>query len=382
MLRCECPLCGKKNTIQTEIFRRDFTMLQGIVPFKSYKVYECNDCGMIYAGDIQESMPLNEYYDKMSRYEGDSFVTSTVMNEFYEREADFISNFVDTSVSILDIGCAHGGLLHELKCRGFNDVEGLELSQKNAAYGKKEYGIDIHVGGIGCGFKLDKKYDLVILSETLEHIDNIRQSIDEIATFLKKGGQIFIAVPSVECFPKHEDLYQEFSAEHINYFTYEALINLMRCFGMCLKAKMLDDYDCMGLAGSSFTLWEKGEAQKARPSFAEIDRYLSKCKTVEDYFRKELGTKDYSQGFYIWGGGTQTAMLYQLKMFPVFAVKGIIDSNMNLVGEYVNDIKVYQPNDLKILPNRPILISSQYAQEAIYKQIKEMNINNEIWTLW
>lgn len=92
MNRKRCPVCGKDNEKVKKTFNREFSEFGNIFPFSSYSVYECNDCGMIYAGDIQESMPLNEYYDKMSRYEGDSFVTSTVINEFYEREGLTISH--------------------------------------------------------------------------------------------------------------------------------------------------------------------------------------------------------------------------------------------------------------------------------------------------
>lgn len=336
---------------------------------------------MIYAGDMVESMPLNEYYNKMSRYDGDTYVLSPKIKSFYERETEFISKYVDKSSSILDIGCAFGGLLHELQMHGYSKVEGLELSEKNASYAKDHYGINVHIGGIGYGTVLDGKYDLVILSCTLEHIFDICGCVDEIKSFLNDNGKIFFAVPAVEDFTSHEDLYQEFSTEHINYFTFASLINMMKKFGMRLIDKKIDRYDLMGLSGNSFTIWEKGETESQTVDFKGIDDYMAQCSELEKSVRLVFKRRDYPKGFYIWGAGTQTAMLYQLDVFPDSAVREIVDSNKNYTGEIIYGHQIKSPDALKMLPELPVLISSAYAEKAITEVIHKMKLKNEIWTL-
>lgn len=383
-LRKKCPICEKSNMKSKMIINRDFSGYKSITPFTSYNVYACNECGMVYAGDIEENIPLDIYYDQMSKYEGDIYVLSPVVEACYEREALFIEKYVNKNARILDIGCAFGGFLNVLKQHGFRNVEGLELSKKNAKYAKEHYDIDVHIGGIGYDVSLPEKYNLVILNGTLEHLLDIRKCIAQIKTFLNDDGRIFLQVPAVEDFASHTDLYQEFSTEHINYFSMPALSNLMRLYGMKNEANTIDHQSIMGLSGNSLSLWKNGggvEIIRETPDFSYIDRYMDQCKKFSDKIINELRDKDYSQGFYIWGAGTQTAMLYQMNAFPHDAVKGIIDSNANYQGKTICGNEIIAPAQLKRLPPAPILISAQYAQNAIIKAIHDMGIDNDIWTL-
>lgn len=127
--------------------------------------------------------------------------------------------------------------------------------------------------------------------------------------------------------------------------------------------------------------WWGVEIIRETPDFSYIDRYMDQCKKFSDKIINELRDKDYSQGFYIWGAGTQTAMLYQMNAFPHDAVKGIIDSNANYQGKTICGNEIIAPAQLKRLPPAPILISAQYAQNAIIKAIHDMGIDNDIWTL-
>ena len=153
----------------------------------------------------------------------------------------------------------------------------------------------------------------------------------------------------------------------------------MSMSGMRLEAKTIDRHDLMGLSGNSFTLWQTGDANKENVDLHFLDAYISQCKIVEDSIREKLSGVDYTNGFYIWGAGTQTAMMYQLDMFPQESVKGIVDSNKNYHGEQIYGCTIMSPMELKTLPELPILISAQYAQTAILNQIKDMGLNNEVW---
>ena len=147
---------------------------------------------------------------------------------------------------------------------------------------------------------------------------------------------------------------------------------------------MEDTTTLMGLAGNSFTLFTDGaeELQPAEPDFEALKQYLTNSQAVADAIRTKLQAKDFSQGFYIWAAGTQTAMLYQLGLFPQEAVRGIFDANRNLWGEKIFGLEVMSPERLKDRPPLPVLISSAYAQEANKKQMKEMALENPVWDIW
>ena len=216
---------------------------------------------MVYAGDIEESLPLDEYYEKMSRYEGDSYVLSPDMMAFYAREADFLVKYVKKDAFILDIGCAFGGLLKELKDRGFIHLDGLEPSDKNVKYAKDTFKLDVYQGGLGVHSCLNRMYDVVILSEGLEHLVELHKCAEELKAYLKPGGMLFIAVPDVDEFKKYADLYQEFSVEHINYFSIGALEKLFSLHDIGLLYHEVDEIPLGNLAGSAFSLWKVGKKE-------------------------------------------------------------------------------------------------------------------------
>lgn len=41
ILRHECPVCGRLNTENREVFYRDFHMMPDLTPFRCYTVYVC-----------------------------------------------------------------------------------------------------------------------------------------------------------------------------------------------------------------------------------------------------------------------------------------------------------------------------------------------------
>ena len=184
-----------------------------------------------------------------------------------------------------------------------------------------------------------------------------------------------------ENFDSHKDLYQEFSIEHINYFTLSGLKNLMSQYGMRLVKYRVDDHESAGLAGIVYTLWDKGPSKSDKPRKNILDGYIHHCDEYAKYIKNLLSKKNMENGFYIWCAGTMTAMLYQLNLFPDDKVLGIIDSNENLQGKSVKGLKIEPPERLRIMRNTPILIASQQAITSIKNYISLLGLKNEVWTL-
>lgn len=387
VIRLECPVCGCGNVQSEKVFKRDYRGYRSIAPFSFYNVYVCPVCGMVYAGDLEVSMPIHKYYEKMSRYEGDSFVLSSAIEEYYKRCADFIVDNVDKSNSILDVGCAFGGLLNILKQRGFSRVFGLEPSEKNVQYAKNQFGITVYQGGLGKGKYFQDKYDVVILSGVLEHLVDCNPCIREVKNYLNDDGKLVVVVPDLEDFENHADIYQEFSVEHINYFNLFSIENMMHRYNMRLKDVHHDRVPVYGLAGNLFTIWQKEEdkqtdlvrekeSSRVDETRLQVKRYLDLCQTTAEKVENKMSSWKFSDGFYIWGAGTQTAMLYQLGIIDSKLVHGIFDSNENYYGEEIFGCKIQKIDQLKMLPNRPIMLSSQYAQDSMKRTLDKAEITN------
>lgn len=111
---------------------------------------------------------------------------------------------------LLDIGCSFGVLAFELARRGYQ-VTGVDvnpvsielanqineiLKLKNVSFSSTDF--------IGNRF-LAGEFDIVVMVEALEHIQDDRHAIDEIHRILREGGVFIVSVPYAEAI-------QEFSA--------------------------------------------------------------------------------------------------------------------------------------------------------------------------
>lgn len=392
ILRRQCPICGRMNVENKKIFERDFSSCSDIVAFKRYDVYQCNVCNLVYAGDIEESMPLDDYYEKMSRYEGDNYVISPKLEKHYKFVSSTIGSKLNKGANILDVGCAFGGLLNEFKVNGFENVFGLEPSRKNCDYAMQKYGIKVYQGLLGNNNELNgKKYDLILLNGVLEHLVDVRSRIADCKSLLKEDGLLALTVPDIAMFKEHEDLYQEFSAEHINYFGIDSLNMIMSDEGFISEDYQQDHESLMGLAGNMVTLWrnggtkhrkENGLLRNLKDSRQELELYMKMCQTFQNKVTQKMEHYDIHGGYYIWGAGTNTAMLIQLGIIKPELIRGVFDSNKNYQGcsAYGHIIEI--PQALKTREEYPIIISSQYAFNVIKSAIEDMELKNGIINLF
>lgn len=384
VLRKKCPICMSDD--KKIIFYRDFTGMNELVPYRKYNVVRCNSCKMLYAGDLHENMSLEAYYKSISKYESKNYRISDSISKYYDRLSKYILDNIDQQATILDVGCAFGGLLNTLKKHGYSNLTGLEPSRDNCNYAKDNYNIEVKQGFIGDGKLRKDKYELIILSAVLEHVADLHNCINEITSMLTPDGKICIVVPDANTFYLNRDLYQEYSTEHINYFTIDSLKKLFSMHNFSCVSYTVDKEFFSGLAGNIFSIWcrDKGIFENNVVVEDNIELYMNVCDEMAGRFKNimEHNNTIIESGLYVWCAGTLTAMLFQIGILNNRNVKGIFDSNLNYQNHIIYDYMIYSPEKLKSMPNLPILIASQQAQKAIMKQINEWGLTNKVITLF
>ena len=377
-MRKKCPLCGGSNS--HSLLEKNFKDMSTIVPFSSYVVSKCVDCGMVYAGDIVEKMPLDKYYEDLSKYETDAYFLFAEAKDKNEKSISFVKDYISENDDILEIGCGTGNLLYQLQSHGYKNLTGVEPSEKNVAGIIDRWNIPCYVGAIGDSIVeiKDRKYKLVILDQVLEHILDLGGAVRQIKGYMEKDAYLFLALPDITNWGEIIDLYQQFSVEHVNYFSLQSLNNILGIYGFrCIKYEI-------GEFGGSYTLWQYN-GLKRRITFANdgdavLDMYLKKSNSLAEDIKNKLSFYK-EEKVYLWGAGTHTAMLYQLGLLNDIRVQAIIDSNRNYHGKTIFGLKVISPEEMLSMEKLPIIISSQLAQESIKKQIVEI-CDNEVVELY
>jgi 2-polyprenyl-3-methyl-5-hydroxy-6-metoxy-1,4-benzoquinol methylase len=106
---------------------------------------------------------------------------------------------------ILDAGCGTGGNLDLLSGLG-SDVTGLEMEPGAAEIARSRSGKAVYIGSLPDQVPfVDESFDLIVLLDVLEHIEDDIGALASLTAKLKPGGHLFITVPAFSCLWSNHD---------------------------------------------------------------------------------------------------------------------------------------------------------------------------------
>ena len=388
-----CPVCG--STDRRVYFRQEFAAVEAATPVTGYDVVVCERCGCGYADGIPDQRAFDQYYRDMSKYEYAQ--RGGEESEYDRRRLSLIADIVAPHVPaagarILDVGCASGRLLANLRERGFTSVTGLDPSPSCAAAAARLYGIDVRNMTLGEMAGTGDRYDVVIMVGVLEHLRDLDHAFDHLRTLLRAGGLLYVEVPDVTAFADWPNApYQDFSTEHINFFSPAALDNLMRRHGF--RRVFLEqnhrEQSFRTVMSNISAVYRREEAagdeslQVDRETAAGIERYLAQCAADDRRLRAAIdGVVDSRRPILVWGVGTHTTRLMATSRLAEAAIVGFIESNARYHGKTLHGKPILPPQALKA-HTEPVLISSRVFQKEIADQIRnDLGCANELITLY
>lgn len=201
------------------------------------KVFLCKRCSLIYQDPILSEKTL------LSLYEGNFrklYSTQDLKGVYLQTQINTgrqiiksMSQFADLKDKyILDIGCGAGGLLIPLNEAGAK-THGIDMDDDYLSIGK-EMGLNV----INCDlmtFETDRKFDLIIMTDTFEHLPNAGEILSKIKGLLADGGYLFIGVPNIDpCIPKFHFLHH-LHILHMWYFDRKTLSDFLESQGFAVK---------------------------------------------------------------------------------------------------------------------------------------------------
>jgi 2-polyprenyl-3-methyl-5-hydroxy-6-metoxy-1,4-benzoquinol methylase len=193
-----CLICNSKpETILQDIFDSRFG-IQG-----SYSITLCPNCGLEQTSPLPSSLELKQLYENHYNFDGEINTRYTRLRQFLFSsflyrlwlaiDGDISFHLMKGNGRLLDIGCNEGRGLQLYQQNGF-EVEGLELNE-NAAEIARSQGFKVYTQLLQ-DFLPSEPYDIVILSNVLEHSLNPREMLNQVNQILKPGGKVCISCPN------------------------------------------------------------------------------------------------------------------------------------------------------------------------------------------
>ncbi|MEM8737452.1 MAG: homoserine O-acetyltransferase [Planctomycetota bacterium] len=110
------------------------------------------------------------------------------------RDDDLVLDLIPEQASVLDLGCGSGRLLAALKRRGHDHLIGVEVAQPKIIAAAAR-GLDIIDYDLNHGLPAftDRQFDVVVLSATLQAVENVETLFDEM---LRVGRRVIVSFPN------------------------------------------------------------------------------------------------------------------------------------------------------------------------------------------
>ncbi len=163
----------------------------------------------------------NEYWDGFAT---DSYMQADINRGGSICKFNTVCDILPKNSDILDIGCLNGNLYNFLKNKNISikSFTGIDLSEKLINLAKVRFPEQSWVSADAHKLPFeDKKFDVVCILETLEHINKPIDLVKEAVRVIKKDGVLIVSVPNEL---KIED------PAHIWSFTTTDLFNLLSQF--------------------------------------------------------------------------------------------------------------------------------------------------------
>lgn len=367
-----------------EIFKLPFTDLQGAQERKYVQqLHFCEKCGFLFTANPFSEQQLADRYKNFSKFEFDSTDYILEESDDYKKRCARQFNFINATVgntfsSILEIGAASG---YNLSLYSDKEVKGIEPSLKNCELARRNYGVDMFHGMFSEYVKAEgfRKYDLIFLSHTLEHIVHPRDFISECKKHCNQ--YIFIEVPTMD-YKFIEEPMGMFVEEHVNYFTLESLSNLMNAEGFELQdVRYIFGLDAILPAGwpAVSTIWKLSEnalrfdRKPVLDSKLIIQTYLDKNVVALDEVKRVIDQIPNDKRLAVWGTGHHASMLLANTSLSEKNIVKVYDSDVRKHVYSFNGVNItaFDENDIYNKEIDAILVATYTAQKAISKILNQ-----------
>jgi SAM-dependent methyltransferase len=373
-----CDVCGGTST--EALYDQRFVRFDDASGLDGYTVVACTRCGFMYADELPGQDVFDRYYRDLSKYEshdteGDIVEWKAVIHRSIV--ADISERLPDRSLRILDVGSSSGHLISLFQKAGYRDAIGFDPSPRCRELARSLYGVEVINTSISQMAFGGERFDLILMASVLEHLRDLERTLSELRGLLRDGGAIWAEVPDAARFADYTSSpFQQFSLEHINFFTLPTLERLMHRVGFRTAStwptiRQVGSMDDPGLDG----LFVRAEAAPLTAvdaaGVAAARTYVDRSEELERRLCDRLeGLAASGEAVVVWGTGSLTLHLMNDPVFRRLNIAAFVDSNANYQGKTIRGIPILAPAALHGR-DEPILIVSHAAEDEILAAIRD-----------
>lgn len=368
-----CPACGGRA--HDVIFEQRFARIEGVSALDGYDVVACAGCGFCFARTLPTQGAMDAYYARATKYD-DAAEPTALDRERYEANADdIVEGLGRRDASVLEVGCATGGLLEALSRRGCGRLYGREPSPVCARAARERRGLDVAVGSL---LDVDPRgpFDAVVMIDVLEHVVDLPRALSSLRGSVVEGGRVVVEVPDLaRPWLPPDAPYQQFSVEHVNYFTAGSLASLMAAHGFrSVRVVERERRHRLGASAEVVGVFER-VGERTAPTFEpstrrSLEAYIAESAEAEAPLRARLREVERrGEPIAVWGTGTLTLRLLATGAFGATRVERFVDGNRAYHGAALAGARVLDPSSL-VDCDLPVLACSYGSGDAIARAVR------------
>ena len=193
-----CDLCGSNhNTILFQA--RDYRYSHS----EMFNIVKCKSCGLIYLNSRPTAESILEQYkedyippdEKLDNLKTSRVIFKKILGSFWYKIGGYYGiSEIKVKGRFLDVGCANGDTLEAARNMGA-DVYGIELNPKFVKI-CKDKSLNVHCGILEDSAYPNDYFDIIWMSQVIEHLQSPKNSLKEIQRILKPGGRLYILCPN------------------------------------------------------------------------------------------------------------------------------------------------------------------------------------------
>lgn len=165
--------------------------------------HRCPECGLHYLSPRPALESIAEYYPgHYAAYRGAIDQERSALLRWKRRRnllpaVNAIARFFAQPGALLDVGCATGNYLAEMRRRGW-EVSGVEIQPEAAAYARDALNLNVYTGDLLDAPFEAARFDAVTLWDVLEHTHDPLAILQATRRLLRPGGIVAFSIPDLQ----------------------------------------------------------------------------------------------------------------------------------------------------------------------------------------